>query len=93
MTSKGNSTFKFRLSRRAERYLKRLNKKARERIACAIENICQNPTYGPHIRPLESAKEDYRYDIGNLRILYSVNLEQKIIDIDNIGPRGDIYKK
>jgi mRNA-degrading endonuclease RelE of RelBE toxin-antitoxin system len=30
---------------------------------------------------------------GNLRILYSVDDVIRIIDILNIGPRGDIYKR
>jgi len=32
-------------------------------------------------------------DLGNLRILYSVDEVIRIVDILNIGPRGNIYKR
>jgi len=34
----------------------------------------------------------YRYAAGDLRIVYRVNAETKIILIEAIGPRGDVYK-
>ncbi|GKH34107.1 type II toxin-antitoxin system RelE/ParE family toxin [Muricomes sp. OA1] len=35
----------------------------------------------------------YRMRIGNVRVIYSINKEVKIINIENIDNRGDIYKK
>ncbi|BCV22905.1 type II toxin-antitoxin system RelE family toxin [Moorella sp. Hama-1] len=93
MNSKENSTFKVRLSRRAESYLRRVERSVQKRIAVAIENIRQNPTQGFHIKPLEGREQEFRYYLGNLRIVYAVDLEARLIDINNIGPRGDIYKK
>ena len=93
MTSEKNSIFKVRLSRRAENYIKRVDRKMQKRIAIAIETIRRNPLRGPHIKALEASEEDYRYYLGNLRIVYTVNLNEKVINISSIGPRGDIYKK
>lgn len=31
--------------------------------------------------------------IGNVRIIYSVDNDVKIINIENIDNRGDVYKK
>ncbi|HPT62446.1 MAG TPA: type II toxin-antitoxin system RelE/ParE family toxin [Bacillota bacterium] len=92
MTSRENLTFKVRLSRRAEGYLRRTDRNTQKRIAAAIENIRQNPIRGLHIRPLEGRESEYRYYLGNLRIVYTVHPEERLIDITSIGPRGDIYK-
>jgi mRNA-degrading endonuclease RelE of RelBE toxin-antitoxin system len=32
-------------------------------------------------------------DIGNLRILYAVVDEVRVLDVIDIGPRGDVYKR
>ncbi len=86
-------TFRVRISRRAENYIRRADRNTQKRIAAAIETIRRNPLQGPHVAPLKSGKRDYRYYLGNLRIVYTVNLEDRIIDVITIGPRGDVYKK
>lgn len=93
MSSKENLIFKVRLSRRAANYLKRTDQNTQKRIAVAIETIRKNPLRGPRIKLLEGTKCDYRYYLGNLRIVYTVNLEERLIDITSIGPRGDVYKR
>lgn len=93
MTSGESSVFKVRISRRAESYLRRADRKMQRRIAAALEAIRQSPTRGPHIKPLEGTKWTYRYEFGDFRVIYSVNLEERTVDIHRIGPRGDIYKK
>ncbi len=32
-------------------------------------------------------------DLGNLRMIYSVDDGIRVLDIIDIGPRGDIYKR
>ncbi|MGQ9533352.1 MAG: type II toxin-antitoxin system RelE family toxin [Desulfotomaculales bacterium] len=93
MNSRENSTFRVRVSRRAENYLRRVDRTTQKRIAAAIEAIRGSPLGGPHIKPMGGGKADYRYHLGNLRIVYTVSLEQRVIDILSIGPRGNIYKK
>ena len=43
------------------------------------------------IKKLKGLENDYRLRVGNLRVLFT--LENDIIIIDEIGPRGQIYKK
>jgi mRNA interferase RelE/StbE len=58
----------------------------------AVEKICSNPFRGAHIKKLVGKLGGkYRYDIGDLRIVYSVDENKKIIFIEAIGPRGDVY--
>lgn len=57
MTSKESLTFKVRLSRRAESYLRRADRSTQKRVATAIEAIRQNPVCGPRIKPLVEVDE------------------------------------
>ena len=34
----------------------------------------------------------YRIRIGNVRLIFWVDQVKKIIYVDHIGPRGDVYK-
>ena len=35
----------------------------------------------------------YRMRVGNVRVIYSIQEEIKIITIENIDNRGDVYKR
>lgn len=75
-------------SRSSLSYLKRQDRKTRERIISAIELL---PTSGD-IRRMKTAKIEklYRLRIGRFRILFVRESEDiKFLDIDT---RGDIYK-
>lgn len=64
-----------------------------QRMNKAIEKMVENPLQGPQIKRLKGQYQGkYRYAVGDLRIVYQVDLEKKIIFIEAIGPRGDIYK-
>ena len=93
MNSSENSTFKVQLLAQPRNYLKRLDRPAQKRIATAIETISANPLSGPNIKPLGGFGQKYRYRVGNMRIIYSVKIEERLIIVEAIGPRGDVYKK
>lgn len=77
----------------AVKYYESLDDKTAKRINKAIEAISKNPLEGPHIKRLRGTHEGkYRYAVGDFRIVYRVAEEDKIILIEAIGPRGDIYK-
>ncbi len=79
--------------KKAAKYYESLDDKTAKRINKAIEAMSINPLEGLHIKRLRGTHEGkYRYAIGDLRIVYRVNEEDKIIFIEAIGPRGDIYK-
>jgi len=93
MNSSGNLTFKVRLSAQAHNYLKRADRTIQKRIAAAIETICSSPASGPNIKKLRGVGQNYRYRLGNIRIIYTVVNKERLIIINSIGPRGDVYKK
>ncbi len=79
--------------KKAIKYYESLGDKTARKINKAIEKIRKNPSESSHIKRLKGRLEGkYRYTIGNLRIVYSINTEEKIIFIEAIGPRGDVYK-
>lgn len=82
------------LHKKASKYYQSLDTKATRRINKAIEKMIKNPFEGSHIKKLRGRlKGKYRYKVGSLRIVYSINKEEKVIYIEAIGPRGDVYKE
>ncbi len=92
MNSSGNSTYKVQLLAQPQSYLKRADKVSKRRIATAIEDISVNPISGSNIKPLRGFNQKYRCRVGDIRIIYSVIVEEQFIIIEIIGPRGDVYK-
>lgn len=79
--------------KKAAKYYESRDDKTAKRINKAIEAMCRNPMEGLHIKRLRGRHDGkYRYAVGDLRIVYRVNVEEKTILIEAIGPRGDIYK-
>ena len=85
--------YKVSLHKKAVKYYEKFDDKTAKRINKAIETMSINPFEGLHIQRLNGRLEGkYRYTVGDLRIVYSVNVEEETILIEAIGPRGDIYK-
>ncbi|MEK6691172.1 MAG: type II toxin-antitoxin system RelE/ParE family toxin [Nitrospirota bacterium] len=85
--------YKVSFHKKAVKYYESLDNKTLKRINKAIEEISKAPLEGPHIKKLRGRLEGkYRYAVGELRIVYRVNVVEKIILIEAIGPRGDVYK-
>lgn len=93
MNSRENLTFKIQLLAQPRNYLKRLDGSTQKRVVSAIELISANPLGGPNIKPLRGFTRKYRYRVGDMRIVYSVMIEERLIIIEAIGSRGDVYKK
>ena len=82
------------ISREAEKYYKKLDKRSKERINNSISSISKEPLSGVHIKKLWGELEGmYRYAIGGLRIIYEVDTKNKVVKIKAIRSRGDVYKK
>jgi len=82
--------FRIRLSRQAQRYLERADADTKRRLAAVLDEMTRNPFRGD-VRPLRGRPGDWRRRVGSLRVLYRVNNEAFIVDVAEIGPRGDVY--
>ena len=84
--------FKVILHKDAVKDYKKSDSKLKARINKAIDAISENPFYGVHIKKLEGQLSCmYRYRIGDMRILYEIHNDIKIVRIKAIEPRGGVY--
>jgi len=82
--------FQVELSNRAEKELKRLDKIYQPKAAKYIDLLRVNPFIGQKMTG--EFKGYYRIKIPPLRIIYSLNLKDKVVRIKALGFRGGVYK-
>ena len=80
--------YKIIIQKTAEKFLKKQPKKVQERLLIAIYRLPE----GTDIKKLQGYNM-YRMRVGNMRILYTIDDAIKIISVEEIDNRGDIYKK
>lgn len=86
-------TYGYRLSGKAERYFARVVERQQRRIVLRIEQICAEPYDEGLSVPLQGRRDGLRRArVGDLRILFYVDDEIRVVDVTEIGPRGDIYR-
>ncbi|MDR2168354.1 MAG: type II toxin-antitoxin system RelE/ParE family toxin [Clostridiales bacterium] len=82
-----------RYSKEAYKRLKRYDKKTRRRILNGINGLTQAPPKGD-IKPLKGSNNELRLVVGKYRVVYEylANGNLRILMINNIDSRGDVYK-
>ncbi len=80
----------------AEKYIRRLPPKRQKAIAAAFNHLCNvSPFQHPNPTVIKTLKGKYkglwRYRVGDLRIIYDVDKEQRTIRIIAIDNRGNVY--
>ncbi|MCD7864244.1 MAG: type II toxin-antitoxin system RelE/ParE family toxin [Lachnospiraceae bacterium] len=80
--------YKIKFEKAAQKFLDKQDKSQRIRLYKAI---CQLPE-GTDIKKLKGCNL-LRLRVGDFRIIYTIEEEIKIITIENIDNRGDVYKK
>ena len=75
-----------RYAKVAVKHIEDLDKISKQRIKTAIEKL----PFGD-IKKLKGYQNDYRLRVGNLRVLFL--LENDIITIKDVLPRGQAYKR
>lgn len=72
--------------KKAVKYINSSDKPTKKRLKEAIEKL----PFGD-IRKLTGFENEYRLRVGDLRVLFTV--ENDIITINEIKPRGQVYKR
>ncbi|MDM8555691.1 type II toxin-antitoxin system RelE/ParE family toxin [Desulfococcaceae bacterium HSG7] len=86
--------YRIEFSRKAAKFYKRVDAVTVGRINNTLEKLEENPFGLPNTKHLKAEFiGSCRIRIGNIRIIYSVNDSEKIVYIEVIGFRGDVYKK
>ena len=84
--------YRYWLSSHAERYLRRVEPTRQQQLTRRIHLLCDDP-YDTGISKLLHGENGMRSSrVGSLRILYTVDDEVRVVEIAEIGPRGDIYR-
>lgn len=86
--------YQISIKRKAAKALKGLHPKQRERIAESIHQMGVNPDNDTlDIKPLTNhPAASYRLRVGQYRVLFDRDDQLKIIGIEKIGHRKDIYQ-
>ena len=77
-------------TRSAEKEILKLNKPLGQRIFQKIELLQNNP-FGQGSEKLEGGK-GYRLRIGDYRVIYTVDKENKIVNVTRVRHRKEVYR-
>ncbi|GAA6493788.1 type II toxin-antitoxin system RelE/ParE family toxin [Candidatus Bariatricus faecipullorum] len=80
--------YKIKFEKAAQKFLDKQPKPQRLRLYKAVYKLPD----GTDIKKLKGV-ELYRLRVGDYRIIYRIEEEIKIITIENIDNRGDVYKR
>jgi len=81
--------YKLALSKRAEKGLKKIPLRQRERILLTLHQLRFNPFIG---KKLEGKyKNEYSIRVWPYRIIYTIKKQKLIIEVIEIGHRGGAY--
>ena len=86
-------TFRVALSREALKYYRKVSTNTAVKLDKCFANLESGPFHGSNIRLLRGMPEKYRYRAGNLRIVYEVDIPQKVVYVIAILPRSQAYKR
>lgn len=85
----GFSRIKYRSS--FEKEIRNVPKEFANTIAMRIDSLAQNP-FPPDCKKL-AGEESHRIRVGNYRIVYTVNAKEKIVVVERVKHRKDVYRK
>lgn len=86
--------YKILLHNKTAKVYKKLDDKTIARINRAIDTLKENPFYGKDIKRLRGElKGKYRLRVGEYRIIYRVEEEDKVVILEDIKLRGKVYYK
>jgi mRNA interferase RelE/StbE len=81
------------LSLEAQQFYAAAEQALAKKIARCLEQLEQNPTYHPNIKALRGNLSGYyRYRVGDYRVIYLIDEEQKLVFINTIAHRRYVYE-
>lgn len=79
------------IERSAEKDLKRLSAEMRQRAIPAMMALAKNPRPSGS-RKLVGSRDDWRIRLGDYRIVYEIADQVRIVRINRIRHRSDVYR-
>lgn len=84
--------YKIDLKGSVEHDLKRIDRQYISKILDAIENLAKNP-FPIQSKKLNDSESSYRLRVGDYRVIYQVDTENRFVNIYHVRHRKDAYKK
>jgi mRNA interferase RelE/StbE len=83
--------FRIEWKKSTRKDLRKLPASAADKIVEAVENLAENPF--PHgVEKLSGSEHAYRIRLGDYRIVYEVVMESKLVEIQRVRHRKDVYR-
>jgi mRNA interferase RelE/StbE len=83
--------FRIEWKKSTRKDLRKLPATAADKIVEAVEQLSQNPF--PHgVEKLSGSEHAYRIRLGDYRIVYEVVTESKLVEIQRVRHRKDVYR-
>ena len=84
--------YKVELSLEAEKFFAKSNKVLAKKLARCFQNLENNPRFHPNIKRLKGNYIGYyRYQVGDYRVVYSIDDEIVSVNVIVIAHRSKIY--
>ena len=81
------------LSREAQRFYQRQGKPAAGKLARCFAALEKDPRGGNNVKPLKGKFSGaYRYRVGQLRVVYTINDPAMTVFVITIADRKDVYE-
>lgn len=79
-------------SPKAQKEFRNLDRQVQERVSAALKSLIQDPFVpGRKVERLIDVKDGWRLRAGDLRVLYTLESDVKLIRVYRIAKRGDVY--
>ncbi|MEW5768285.1 MAG: type II toxin-antitoxin system RelE/ParE family toxin [bacterium] len=83
--------YKIDLRGPVEQDLRKIHRRYIARILDAIESLVEDP-FPIQSRKMKGSESSCRLRVGDYRVIYQVNTENKIVTIHHVRHRKDVYK-
>jgi len=85
--------FRVELSREAQRFFQECDKAVSKKLARCFEALEHNPRAGNNVKALKGHfAGSYRYRLGDLRVVYTINDREMTVFVVTIAKRSDVYE-
>lgn len=83
--------YEIKWSRKAQKQLKRLEKRHQEKLIAMADSLKENP-YQENTKKMKGFENQHRIKEGKYRVIYSIYKQQLVVEVLKAGFREGIYK-
>ncbi|NWF66800.1 MAG: type II toxin-antitoxin system RelE/ParE family toxin [Campylobacterales bacterium] len=83
--------YEIKLSKKAEKYLLKLQENQESKIIEKVKELKIEPTINKNVKKLEG-NPFWRLRVGDFRVIFDILDNKVVVLILKIGSRGDVYK-